>query len=392
MKSHIVQQSFEVSLKYPVVFGHHVFTPDNESLAKLLVEPGSSRRARCLVILDDGVATAFPQLTEQIHRWFADREDTLDLVCPVQEVSGGEPIKNDYRRVMALVDMMLEYHLCRHSYVIVIGGGAVLDATGFAAALVHRGLRLVRMPSTTLAQDDAGIGVKNGMNLHGGKNSVGTFAAPFAVLNDLSLLSGQSDADWIGGVSEAFKVALIKDSAFFDELCALSPALGRRDADALERVVIRCAKLHLEHIATSGDPFELGSARPLDFGHWSAHQLECMSNFQISHGHAVALGIALDSVYACRTGWMSEETLERLLSALEACGFALDVPEWHRRLGDGRRALFLGLDAFQEHLGGDLCLSMPDGVGRRREISEVDEALFDEAISTLHTRSVPVGS
>lgn len=381
MQKTTLQQSFSVNLAYPVVFTRGVFAGGDESLRGILGDA-----ARCLVVLDRGVHAAFPDLRQRIEQWFG-AEPGLKLAAPVELVEGGEAIKNDYRQVMSLVDLMLEHGLCRHSYVIAIGGGAMLDAVGFATGLVHRGLRLIRMPSTTLAQDDAGVGVKNGMNLHGGKNTVGMFAAPYAVVNDLDFLAGQTDEHWIGGVSEAFKVALIKDAAFFDELCENSAALGARDPEAMERVVIRCAALHLEHIATNGDPFELGSARPLDFGHWSAHQLERMSQFRISHGHAVAIGVALDSAYAVAAGWLEETDFGRLIEALQQCGFRLHVPELEQRLGDGRRAVFLGLDAFQEHLGGDLCLAMPDGVGRLRDLGEVDEACFDRCIDRLRALS-----
>lgn len=373
--SRTLNQQISIPVHYPVVFTRRAFAPDNNHLAGLL--NGSPNQPRkVLVLLDSGVTQAFPDLPAEILTWFSLRSDSLNLVRPPVTLPGGESIKNDYRQVMNLVDLMLEYHLCRHSVVLALGGGAFLDAAGFATALVHRGLRLLRMPSTTLAQNDAGIGVKNGMNLHGGKNTVGTFAAPFAVLNDFSLLDGLSDTDWRAGISEAFKVAMIKDRGFYTELLALAPALGRRDTAAMERLVLRCAELHLDHIATSGDPFELGSARPLDFGHWSAHKLESLSNYRIGHGHAVAIGLVLDSLYAAHLGWISPSEALQLADALRTCGFDLDVPELHLTLGDGSPALLQGLDEFREHLGGQLTLTLPRPVGRKDEIHEVDTAVL----------------
>jgi len=333
--------------------------------------------------MDHGVNEAFPQLAGQVGRWFRTHADTCELVCAPEVVPGGETLKNDYRKIMSLIDQMLEYHLCRHSVVLAIGGGAVLDAVGFATSLVHRGLRLVRMPSTTLAQNDAGIGVKNGMNLHGGKNTVGVFSAPFAVINDATLLEGLSDAQWRDGISEAFKVAMIKDRAFFQELCDLSPALGHRDKQAMDRLIRRCAELHLDHIASSGDPFELGSARPLDFGHWSAHKLESISGYRISHGQAVAIGIALDSLYACHLGWIEESEAEQLIAALVTCGFDLTPPQLTQRLGDGRLQLLQGLDEFREHLGGRLTLSFPSPIGSIREVHEMNETWIEEDLLRL---------
>ncbi|MDA3872932.1 MAG: 3-dehydroquinate synthase [Kiritimatiellae bacterium] len=377
-------QTFSVPFTYPVHFAEDVFAPDSERLLQVIGEkelPGSPRKL--MVVIDEGVSTAFPDLADRITHWFNSRSDYFQLIRPPEIVPGGEALKNDYRLLMSLVDQMLAFHLCRHSFVLVIGGGAVLDAVGFATSLVHRGLRLIRMPSTTLAQNDAGIGVKNGMNLHGGKNTVGVFAPPFAVLNDFTLLEGLTDHTWRDGISEAFKVAMIKDAAFFNELLEMAPALGRRNATAMHRLIVRCAELHLEHIATSGDPFELGSARPLDFGHWSAHKLESISNYRISHGQAVAMGIVLDSAYAARLGWIETDQVSALKQALLTCGFDLAPPELTQRLGDGSLHVLQGLEEFREHLGGRLTLSLPGPIGSIREIHEFNPVWLSEEIQAL---------
>lgn len=381
--SHHHNQSFSVPVSYPVVFTRNAFSGDNPSLLELLASGEPSAPRKVLMVVDQGVARAFPGYLPKAEDWFSQHRETLELVAPPEIVAGGEAIKNDYRRIMSLVDMMLEHHLCRHSVVLVVGGGAVLDAVGFATSLVHRGLRLVRMPSTTLAQNDAGIGVKNGMNLHGGKNTVGVFAAPYAVLNDLNLLDGLDDINWRAGISEAFKVAMIKDAAFFGELCEMAPRLAVRDPDAMERLVVRCAELHLDHIATSGDPFELGSARPLDFGHWSAHKIESLGNYRTGHGAAVATGLVVDSLYASRMGWLAPADAQRLIQALSTCGFDLALPELRVRLGDGRPAVLQGLEEFREHLGGTLTLSLPRPLGSKDELHEVDEGLMTEILGQV---------
>ena len=121
----------------------------------------------------------------------------------------------------------------------------MLDATGLATALIHRGLRLVRMPSTVLAQDDAGIGVKNGIDHHGQKNFLGTFAPPFAVINDLALLSSLPKAERLGGLSEAVKVAIIRDATFFSELERDADALVAGDLPALRNAIEQSAAIHI---------------------------------------------------------------------------------------------------------------------------------------------------
>jgi 3-dehydroquinate synthase len=259
----------------------------------------------------------------------------------------------------------------------VVGGGAAQDAVGFAASLVHRGLRVVRIPTTSLAQCDGGVGVKNAINFAGGKNAIGTFSPPFAVLNDFQFLLTLRDQDWRGGIAEAFKVAIIRDRAFFDFLCENARGLRERREGPMRHLVQRCAELHLDHIQTGGDPFEMGRARPLDFGHWSAHKLEILSGFRISHGDAVAVGIALDSAYAVSAGWIGEGEFGRIYGALSECGF----PLWHGEMESA--ALLDGLRDFQEHLGGELCVTFPHGLGAGREESQVSADMIRGSLERL---------
>ena len=262
----------------------------------------------------------------------------------------------------------------------------MLDSVGFAASLVHRGVRMVRMPTTVLAQNDAGVGVKTGMDEHGQKNFIGTFAPPFAVINDFSMLDTLADRDWIGGIAEAFKVAIIKDAEFFEFLRDRAAALRNRDQQAMETLIRRCAIIHLDHIASAGDPFETGSARPLDFGHWSAHKIETMSDYWVGHGQAVAVGIAVDSYYAMRQGLITPNQLERILDGMTACGLPIYLDYLSRRTG-GELDILAGLDEFREHLGGRLNVTLPESLGDKREVHHLDRTIIAEAIEYLRTRS-----
>ncbi len=378
-----IHQRFHVPFDYPVVFTKGVFQGANPALAEAISRGGDPAPSRVLAFVDDGLIGADSQLPTRMERWFSQYGEIARLAAPPRAVPGGEAMKNDYRLLMEVVDMILEFRLCRHSVILVVGGGAVLDAVGFGASIVHRGLRVVRVPTTVLAQSDAGIGVKNGMNLHGGKNTIGTFHPPFAVLNDAVFLRSLPWRHWIAGVSEAFKVALIKDAVFFETLCRAAPALRRRDEDVMETIVRRCAALHLDHIRTQGDPFEWGPARPLDFGHWAAHRLESMTNYALVHGEAVAIGIALDTLYAGTQGWIRSPDAAQLLTALDICGLPLSHPAMERRLGDGTLELLSGLEDFREHLGGQLCVTFPRGIGDRIEVNHVDGAEMTRLILHL---------
>jgi 3-dehydroquinate synthase len=383
MQPHTIRQQIAVSWDFPVTFTRNLFAPENPVLVETLGRLKEARCHRAIVFIDGHVADSHPQLAENVRTYFRAHPDRLQLATDPQIVPGGETAKNDFSLIEGFMRVLLESHIDRQSFVIIVGGGAVMDAVGLAAALVHRGLRQVRVPTTVLGQNDAGVGVKNGINYLGGKNAIGTFAPPFAVLNDYDFLLTLPDRDWLCGVSEAFKVAIIRDRNFFDWLCTNAPQFPARDFDAMQYLVARCAEIHLEHIRTNGDPFEYGRARPLDFGHWSAHKLELLSDFRISHGEAVASGVLLDSIYACAMGWISAQELARIRTGLVASGFALWFSEYDLRDAGGERAVFGGLRDFQEHLGGELTVTFPLSIGARHEVHEIDLAKMDAAIKEL---------
>lgn len=377
-------QSFSVPFEYPVYFTNDLFSPDNPVLRTVVDRLNEGRRHRFVAFVDAGVAAAHEDLLFRMREYFRSRSQDMALVASPTLVPGGESAKNGWNHVHDIIDRISRSRLDRQSYVLAVGGGAVLDMVGFASAVVHRGLRLLRVPTTTLAQNDAGIGVKNGINDHGQKNYIGTFAPPFAVLNDATFLTTLSFEQWIGGISEAFKVAIIKDASFFEFLVQSAPALQARDATVMAEAVRRCAILHLEHIRSNGDPFEFGSARPLDFGHWAAHKLESMSGYIIGHGQAVAIGIAMDSCIAARQGLIAEADVNRIISGLRDCG----LPVWddllERRLPDGSLEIMAGLAQFREHLGGDLTITLPHGIGSKTEVNAVAYEDVAAAIDRVH--------
>lgn len=378
-----VEQRFTIACSYPVVFTRDAFAPSNDALAWAIGRGRDGRRHRALAIVDDGVARAWPQLLAQLDAYAAAHADVFAWSGAHMVVPGGEAAKQDAELLAKLLARMRDDHLDRHELVVAIGGGAMLDVVGYAAATVHRGLRLVRMPSTVLAQNDAGIGVKNGINAFGVKNFLGTFAVPWAVVDDLTLLESLSPRDRTAGIAEAIKVAAIRDKTFFDWLVQHAVGLARGERDAVETMVRRCAELHLAHIRESGDPFESGTARPLDFGHWAAHALESLTDGALRHGEAVAIGIALDTRYAVATGRLAPAAG----AAVHALIGAVGLPRWHAALAQhdasGRRAVLTGLDEFREHLGGELTVTLLAELGRGVEVHEMDESQIVAAIDWL---------
>src|SRR3954470_2197137 len=276
-----IERTIQVRYRHQVHFTEGVFDPENSLLRDVMIDGSQRRRHKVLVILDEALATGQPNLARNIEIYFAAFAKELRLVCPPVVMEGGERTKNSYFHVSEIHSHIDRHHIDRHSYVICIGGGALLDMVGLAAATAHRGVRHIRIPTTTLSQDDSGVGVKNGVNAFGKKNFIGPFTPPCAVVNDYEMLESLSDRDKRAGYVEAVKVALIRNLEFFESIEQDARQLAAFEPKAMQRLIHRCADLHLNHIATSGDPFEFGSARPLDFGHWAAHQLEQLSGYRI---------------------------------------------------------------------------------------------------------------
>lgn len=380
-------QRVTVAYEYPVVFMRGLFKPDSRVFRDTLARYEPARRHRFVCFLDDCVAQAWPGLAAQIGAYAARHADALQLAAPIIEVPGGESAKNDLRLVESLQRRLLELGIDRHSYVVAIGGGAVLDLIGYVAATMHRGVRHVRVPTTVLAQNDSGVGVKNGVNAFGVKNLVGSFSPPFAVLNDLDFIDTLTRRDKIAGMAEAVKVALIRDAEFFEWLESHASSLAALRPEAMSHMIRRCAELHMRHIAGCGDPFEHGSARPLDYGHWAAHKLEAMTRHDLRHGEAVAIGLALDARYAVLRGLLTPGDEERICRLLDALGFVLWHPALEARAANGALTVLDGLREFQEHLGGELTVTLLERIGRGVEVHEIDVARVAEAAAWLKRRS-----
>lgn len=383
----MLQRKISVEHTHRILFTRDAFTDANTVVRDLLSLNGVGRPAKVLVFIDDRVAQASPKLVSRVMSYAAAHLDVMHLAAEPLVLPGGEACKNDFRLVEQCWRAINEAALDRHSYVFVIGGGAVLDLVCFAASTAHRGIRHVRFPTTTLSQGDGGVGVKNGVNYFGKKNWVGSFAVPFAVVNDFTFLESLPERERRNGIIEAIKVSCIRDAKFFNFICDHADELAALEQPVLEKVVQRSAELHVEHIATGGDPFELGSARPLDFGHWAAHKLEQVSNFRVAHGEAVAIGMAVDLVYSAKKGIIQAATAERILQLVEKIGFETYAPELLEQSSNGELVILAGLEEFREHLGGDLTVTLVPEIGRKLEVHEMDRDLIVKAVESLRDRA-----
>jgi len=379
MNKNKLEQRFTIDYSYDVYFTDGLFASENTVFRDFLTAAGRiGSGQKILFVVDEGVWERHPGLQTQLWDYFADPA-LPEMVDPLA-IPGGESCKNDPARLAAIVRAVDRHGIDRHSYVVGIGGGAVLDLVGFAAAISHRGIRHIRVPTTVLSQNDSGVGVKNSINHNGKKNFLGTFAPPMAVFNDFAFLKTLDDRSWRSGMAEAVKVALIKDPAFFGWIEDRASELPMRGSGAMRELIFRCAELHLAHIR-NGDPFELGSSRPLDFGHWSAHKLEQMTDFGLLHGEAVAIGLAIDVHYSHLIGNLKARESLRTIELIARLG----LPVYHPILDDedARKTLLGGLSEFREHLGGRLTVVLLEAIGRGRDYHSLDTALVLKSIDFL---------
>lgn len=380
-----IEQTIQMSYRYSVHFTHRLFEDENPLLLDVIRSDTTIFPVKVLCVLDETLLQHHTQLMDDIQSYCLKESAYIDLSHPPLIIQGGEAAKNDPAYVTMVQEAIHQGGICRHSYVMAIGGGALLDMVGYAAATAHRGVRLIRVPTTVLSQNDSGVGVKNSVNAFGKKNFLGTFAPPSVVLNDAHFLTTLPMRDWCSGIAEAIKVALLKDRLFFAFLEENATQLMARDMQAMNWLIYRCAQLHLEHIATSGDPFEAGSSRPLDYGHWAAHKLEHLSHYTLRHGEAVAIGIALDSTYAYLMGLLSEDDWQRILQLFSALKLAMYTDELSQHLSSPHHpaCIFAGLQEFREHLGGQLTIPLLTSIGHRIEVNSMDLTILTKSIELL---------
>jgi len=374
-----LQQSFTVKFEYKVFFTSGLFSKSNPLFNDFLRSMETENISRkILFVIDQGFIDSGNEVIAEIREYFKVNH-AMQLVPEIIVIPGGEIVKNDTTYFDRILEAVNTCKIDRHSYIAAIGEGSLLDLVGYAAAISHRGIRHIRIPTTVLSQNDSGIGVKNGVNYFGKKNFLGTFAPPVAVFNDEHFLKTLNERHWRSGISEAVKVALIKDPVFFSWIENNASALVDRDIDTMNYLIRRCAELHMQHIAGK-DPFESGSSRPLDFGHWSAHKLEQLSKFEVLHGEAVAMGMALDTVYSSLSGHLAEGESRRILDLLTKLGFELSHPIMQVSTNP---AILLGLEEFREHLGGELTIMLLEGIGKGVEVHKIDTKILIKASEYL---------
>ena len=283
-------------------------------------------------------------------------------------------------RASWLYDELVRGKADRHTAIIALGGGVVGDLAGFVAATYARGLPLVMVPTTLLAQVDSSVGGKVGINHPRAKNIIGAFHQPVGVWIDTETLRTLPDRELRCGLAEVVKYGVILDAGFFAELESQSKAILDRSDDALRGIVARSCRLKAS-VVSRDEREETGLRAVLNFGHTIGHAIEAVAGyegtFQFHHGEAVAAGMVAESRLAHRLGWIGPEVVERLAGLLERFGLPTTAPG----LDPARLLEAMGLD--KKNRDGRLRFVLPRSIGQVELTDAAGDADVRAVLSAL---------
>lgn len=282
----------------------------------------SGGRRKLCIITDKNVAPLYG--TEDGALWRSLAGAGFELYRFVFE--GGEKTKT-LDTLAEILNFLADNRFTRSDMLVALGGGIVGDVTGFAAASYLRGIEFVQIPTTLLAIVDSSVGGKTGVNLNAGKNLAGAFWQPSLVMFDPDVLRTLSYDTTLDGIAEAVKSGFIGDRSITDDISAHVPAgesFSEQDREFLTRLAAKAVEV--KRAVVEDDERETGRRQLLNFGHTIAHAIEKCSDYKISHGHAVATGMAIVSAAADTLGWTEEKCTDRLLAILDQFRFPLQCP------------------------------------------------------------------
>jgi 3-dehydroquinate synthase len=347
---------------YPIHIGQRAL----DELPTLLAELGEFSAAA--VVTDSNVGP-----------FYADRTVALTLEAGLKTVSCTLPAGEEYKRldqIERLCGEFLEARLDRSSLIIALGGGVVGDVAGFAAASFMRGIRFIQIPTTIVAQVDSSVGGKTGVNHALGKNIIGAFHQPSAVLIDMTLLRTLPDREFRAGLAEVVKYGVIADAALFDHMYENAETILRKDLSALEYPVWRSCEIKAAIV--SEDEREEGRRAILNYGHTFGHGIEAATHYtQFLHGEAVSLGMHAAGVLARDLGLVDEAFVERQRACLDACGLPVS---WAEIPVD---ETLVAMKRDKKVRGGTMKFIVASGMGQAAQRTDVTEAQARAALETL---------
>ncbi len=353
-------RSLEVALgerRYTIRIGGGLLS-DHATLAALA--PGR----HVLIVSDAHVA---PLYLDRVTAAFADKRVAHVVIPP------GEQEKT-LERFGELMSALAALGASRDATLVALGGGVVGDMTGFAAACWMRGVRFVQLPTTLLAMVDSSVGGKTAVDLPEGKNLVGAFHQPAAVIADTDTLTTLPERELHAGLAEVIKYGALGDAAFFDWVDANAAALRARDPEALAHAIATSCTHKAGIVAR--DETETGERMLLNFGHTFGHAIEAEQGFGgLVHGEAVAVGMVLAARLSASLGFAPAADTDRLIAALGALGLPTDLPQ-----GLDAAALLQRMRLDKKNLSGTLRLILWRGIGKAFVATGIDEAAVRDAL------------
>lgn len=275
--------------------------------------------------------------------------------------------------VSRVIDALVASKINRDGVLIALGGGVVGDIGGFAAACYQRGISFVQFPTTLLAQVDSSVGGKTGVNHAGGKNLIGAFHQPIAVIADIDTLSTLPDRELRAGVAEVIKYGCVWDPVFFEWLVANMPRLIKRDADALTYAVLRSCEIKAKIVGQ--DEREQGVRAILNFGHTFGHAIESATAYETYlHGEAVGIGMAIAADFSHRLGLIDAQDTARIRGLIQSAGLPLEAP----RIGARRAAELMQMD--KKVLAGNVRLVALEKIGSALVIADYAHPVLEQTL------------
>lgn len=308
------------------------------------------------------------KLYEKVINMFKDK-----LIC-TWVIKPGEESKN-IKTVIDIYGELLKCEADRKTAILTLGGGVVGDIGGFVASTFMRGMKLVHIPTSLMAQCDSSIGGKNGFNIEGVKNVVGTFYQPTFVFSNINFLKTLNETEFKSGMAEVIKYGMIYDNQLFKYIEENKNSIIKREPDRLMHIIHECIRIKGDIV--KNDEYDTGYRNILNFGHTIGHGIESASHFDISHGEAVAVGMIIESYISEKLGYLDSASRERLYNLLDYFGLS-QFPR-----GIKRKSVIEFIKNDKKKLENKMKLSLPTKIGSAIIASEITIEYINSAISDL---------
>ncbi len=358
----------EIDESYSIVFGEHLFSAIADYVAR---QTSTNDTDGYAIITDSNVHTLHASALKSAVREHGLKTDIFSF-----------PAGEQYKRMetcLDIMDTMTTKGYNRDSFILALGGGVVGDMAGCMAALFNRGIPYIQIPTTLLAQADAAVGGKTGVNTEYGKNLLGVFQQPRRVFVDVATLTTLSDTEFSNGLAETIKHSIVQDASFFNYLeTNLDTILAREPTALLKLAQTNC---RIKAAIVEYDPQEYSLRRVLNYGHTIGHALEKLTNYELSHGSCVSIGMMAEARIAQELGHFSDQELQRQQNLLQRAGLPIHIPPTV-----SNKSLIELTDRDKKAKAGKARYCLPHIIGKMCEyglnyVTPVDPAIVDKAVT-----------